>query len=376
MPAKENVNPRSLSHEIPDIDLRHFHVLTDDTGILQHARYAIPNREHGYCVDDNARALVVASLHYAVTGETSTARNAAVYLAFLQHALNPASGRFRNFMSFDRQWLEEEGSEDAHGRAIWGLGVAARSAPFESYRKLAAILLREALPAAARLDSPRACSFVLLGLDPYLDAVCVDTAASAILEKFAVTTAARFNANSSDGWKWCEDVLAYSNAKIAGGLIVAGRRLKDASILDTGLAALEWLFSQHLRTDSHVSLIGNDGWQSRDGSRADYDQQPVDAMALTIALTEAYRSTSDRMWLNRAHMAVEWFTGRNDIGLPLYDAETGGCRDGLIPHGINQNQGAESTLSWLISSLILRRAERGFGSGAVSSEGLSWPAVN
>jgi uncharacterized protein YyaL (SSP411 family) len=359
----------------PSIDLRHLHVLTDDTGMLQHARYAVPDRDHGYCVDDNARALVAVSLYSSLTGDASVAHLASIYLSFIQHAFNRETGRFRNFMTFDRRWTESEGSEDSHGRAIWGLGMAAHLAPFESYRKLAALLLREGLPAASRLTSPRACSFVLLGLDPYLEAVCVDAAAYALLAKFATELRDRFIACRDARWGWCEEYLTYSNGKIPAALIVAGRRLKEPSIVETGLTALEWLFAQHLRSESHISLVGNRGWYRKGGVRAHFDQQPVDAMALIVACTEAYRTTCDQKWLRRSHLVLSWFMGQNDIGLPLYDAETGGCRDGLEPHGVNQNQGAESTLAWLISLLLVRRIAQSGPDGADPTR-LCWPAIN
>ncbi len=360
--------------EMPPIDLRHLRVLTDDTGVLQHARYCVPDRTHGYCTDDNARGLIALSLYQSPVPDPSVPRMVATCLSYLQHAFDKESGRFRNFMSYDRRWLEEEGSEDAHGRALWALGTAALCAPYESQRKLSALLFREALPEAARLISPRARSFALLGIDPYLTAVCVDASAHAILSRTATEITAAFHANRSDDWQWCEDILAYSNAKIPAALLTAGRRLKDGEVIETGLKALGWLFSLYLHENGHLSLIGNNGWWRRGGVRAAYDQQPVDAMSLVVASVEAYRATLDRVWLNRARMGLEWFLGRNDIGLPLYDPETGGCRDGLEPRGVNQNQGAESTLAWLISAAVFARVEREFGAG--EADRLAWPAIN
>ncbi len=337
--------------------------LTDDTGILQHASYSIPDRDHGYCVDDNARALIAACWGAALGGGEELVARVPVYLSFLQHAFNRANGCFRNFMSFDRQWLEEAGSEDSHGRSLWGLAVASASAPLSSQRALASALFRDGLAVSDRFSSPRARAFAMLGLDSYLGAYQDTGGIQATLERHAAWLHDRFACNDDPGWLWCEHSVTYANAVLPLGVLVAGCRLGDQRLVETAISALRWLLDQQMVMEGHLSIIGNDGWMTRDGHRARFDQQPIDAAALTLACAEAYRCTSDPVWIEDLYRCLAWFTGHNDLGLPLLDRETGGCCDGLQAGGVNANQGAESTLVWILARQCVERIQPGAAPG-------------
>lgn len=331
------------------IDYRHLIAMTDDTGMLQHAKFSIPDRDHGYCIDDNARALIVACQAGRLGEGKEVERLVQIYLAFINHAFNCDNRRFRNFMSYDRRWLEDTGSEDSQGRALWGLGVASVIAPLSSQRVLAGRLFEDGLPAADVFQAPRARAFAILGINHYLQGNERRRATQARLESLAGGLYDLFLCNSSDEWGWCESYMTYDNAILPLALLQAGHRLRNAEMATTALRALNWLIERQIAPAGHFSLIGNDGWMTRNGHRAVFDQQPLDAAALTLACAEAWRCTNEPGWLEHAHRALGWFMGHNDLDQMLYDPETGGCCDGLHCAGVNCNQGAESTLSWLMA---------------------------
>jgi glycosyltransferase involved in cell wall biosynthesis len=336
------------SRILPDINLGHLERLTDETGILQHATYFVPNRAHGYCTDDNARALVAVSLAHAHVPDTALVDRLAIrYLAFLLHAFNPAVGRFRNFMGYDHQWTEVEGAPDSHGRAIWALGVTAAEFEDERLQAIAAILLHNALPSTESLSDLRGVSFALLGLNAYLRRFGGDSAIKRVRHLLAgkLTEAFRKGA-TSDEWPWPEDALTYANARLPHALLVSGHALARQDVLQMGLKSLRWLVGAQT-IDGHFVPIGNDGWYPRGGPRARFDQQPIEADATVAACTYAFHITGDRAWIDDVMQCFQWFLGRNDVGVSLYDDGTGGCRDGLQATGANDNQGAESTLAWL-----------------------------
>jgi len=343
---------------IPDVSIAHLRRMTDDTGILQHAVHAVPNRHHGYCTDDNARALVAALMHYDLTKDDSALALADRYLSFIHHAFNPERRRFRNFMSYDRRWLEEIGSEDVHGRTVWALGSAVMLAPNDAILSLSIRMFHEAIQVPETFTSPRAWAFALVGLHAYLTRFGGDTPARRIRELLAERLLAQFKANASADWPWCEDVLTYDNAKLPHALILAGKESGNREMLAQGLLSLEWLVKLQVMDSGRVSLIGNLGWLDRKGKRARFDQQPVEAMALAEACAQAYRVTGEEAWFDRARAFLDWFTGNNDTGASLYDYQTGGCRDGLSADGPNLNQGAESTLAWLIALLTVMDLHR------------------
>lgn len=348
---------------IPELKLDHLRRLTDDVGILQHAIHAIPDRNHGYCTDDNCRALLACLLHFESRQDPSILPLADRYLTFIYHAFNPSAGRFRNFMSFDRRWTEDVGSEDVHGRTIWALGATIELAPIESVRSLAVRLLSDALRTCPSMTSIRAWAFTVLGLERYLRVFPGDIVAQRLRTTLAGRVLEAFQrVGNDDRWPWCEDVCTYDNAKLPHVLVATGQALHDQVMLEQGLRSLRWLVAQQVGEKRRVSLIGNDGWLHRDGTRARFDQQPIEAMATIEACAAAYRATGDEQWIVHARAFFEWFLGNNDTQSMLYDYQSGGCRDGLHPDGPNLNQGAESTLAWIISHLVftdLTQSDRG-----------------
>lgn len=347
---------------LPEIDLRHMIRLTDDTGILQHARHATGDRRHGYCTDDNARALI-AAVHAVRLARDEALAPLERYMAFLCHAFDRDAGRFLNFMGYDRRWLEKVGSDDSHGRAVWGLGVVACAASGGPPVDLAAELFAEALPALDGMRSPRAWAFALVGIDEFLRARPDDDAVARVRELLAGRLFAQLEAGASDGWPWWEDILAYANAKLPHALLVSGAALGRKDMVEAALASLRWLIDIQTAEAGHLSIIGNRGWYVRGGERARFDQQPLEAHAIVHACLDAARVTGDATWAGEARRAFEWFTGLNDLGIALYDSETGGCYDGLMSDGVNRNQGAESTLAYVLSVLELHVHARESGAG-------------
>ncbi len=338
---------------LPKIKFDHLMVMTDDTGILQHARFSVPDRDHGYCTDDNARALIVAGMYYKLRKDEAVIPLIKRYLAFVIHAFNPKRGRFRNFMSYDRRWLEEAGSEDAHGRALWALGTTIEMTGDASIREGICRLFPSAIQAVAEFRYPRAWAFSLIGLQQYLSVYGGDAPVRRIRRALAEKLYDLYRNNASEDWPWFEDTLTYANARLPHALLVAGRALGREEMVQAGLASLEWLLEQQTSPDGHLTLIGNRGWMRRGGQRARFDQQPIEAMGLIEACSEAFLATKESRWLNEARRCLDWFLGRNDLSVAIYDFKTGGCHDGLEAHGLNQNMGAESTLAWLASLLTV-----------------------
>jgi len=339
--------------ELPEPNLRHLRTMTDDTGILQHAIYSTPNRREGYCTDDNARALIAASMYRAMSRDESVLPLIHIYLSFLHDAFNHEAGRFRNFMSYDRHWPEDVGSEDAHARALLGLCEAVRYAPNDPVRDMATRLFMDGLPAVESFTAPRALAFTLIGLHAYMAIYGGDATVRRVRTTLAKHLHEQFLRNGDEEWPWCEDTLTYANGKLPHALLLSGQWIPDGKMRDTGLRALHWLLEQQTAPEGHLSVFGNEAEFSRNGQRATFDQQPIEVMALIGACAEAYRSTGERRWLDLAGRCLRWFLGDNDISTPVYDYKTGGCCDGLQPHGPNRNQGAESTLAWLISLMTM-----------------------
>lgn len=335
--------------ELPEINLSHIKNMTDDTGILQHAKYTTPNRHHGYCVDDNARGLIALTKYYSLKKEQDVLVLIQKYLAFLFYAFNPENGRFRNFMSYDHRWLELAGSEDSHARSLWGLGVAVKEAPDSSIRNLAMRLFSEALPVVEYFTAPRAWGYTILGLQEYLSIYGGDADVRRIHDFLANKLYLLFKNNVSDEWFWCEKTATYANAILPHALIVAGNRMSDVEMYNMGIKALKWLLEIQTAPDGHLSIIGNSGWIDIDGNRSMFDQQPLEAKGLLNVCLDVYTITRDKKWLEESERCLSWFLGQNDLQIPICDHKTGGCNDGLGVQGINANQGAESTLAWIIS---------------------------
>jgi glycosyltransferase involved in cell wall biosynthesis len=358
--AYSDLNAERTLDRLPSLNLDHLYRMTDHTGLLQHAVFSVPNYREGYATDDNARALIVAVLmeQLGLTDMSESAKLASRYLAFLWHAFNPATGRFRNFLSYERQWLETEGSEDSHGRALWGLGTVLGRSKSPGLRGTAGRLFEMALPAIRSFNSPRAWAFAVLGLQEYLDRFPGDRAALQTRDDMAQKLMNIYASNHSEGWHWFEDVLAYSNSRLPQALIACASRTGNKAMLDAGIESLEWFVAlQRCETKGHFVPIGSQGFYRKGGDRARFDQQPVEAGATVSACLQAYGATGDERWLKDAWSAFNWFLGDNDLQIVLYDSSTGGCRDGLHPDRSNENQGAESTLAFLMALLEMRLLE-------------------
>jgi glycosyltransferase involved in cell wall biosynthesis len=345
--------------ELPLLNLNHLRRMTDKVGLLQHAYCTVPNYLEGYTTDDNARGLIVAvfleELKDAVAGESHEL--ASRYLAFLWYAFNPDTGRFRNYLPYERHWLEKVGSEDCHGRALWGLGTVIGRSQHPGLRGAAGRLFDAALPAVSAFTSPRAWSFALLAVEEYLKRFAGDRAARGLRESLASRLLKLYRDNSAADWQWFEDRLSYCNAVLPHALLVSGHALGQEEMVEAALQSLEWLTSLQKDRRDHFVPIGSNGFYVRGGERARFDQQPVEAQATVSACMAARAVTGHTRWGEQAHLAFDWFLGRNDLGQPLYDPQTGGCCDGLHSNRCNQNQGAESTLAFLHSMLEIRLAE-------------------
>jgi glycosyltransferase involved in cell wall biosynthesis len=343
--------------KLPTLKLDHLRRLTDDTGILQHATFAVPNYSEGYTTDDNARGLVLAILldQLGQTELLATDDLASRYLAFLGHAFDPAIGRFRNLLSYARTWSQAQGSEDCHGRALWALGTVLGRSKDQALRGAAGHLFEIAVPAVVAFTSPRAWVFSLLGIQEYLNCFPGDRDAQKMSSVLAARLIDLYRSNLSPEWNWFEDVVAYSNAKLAQAVLTAGRRDSDHHMISIGLKALNWLSEvQRCAGKDHFVPIGSQGFYRKGCERARFDQQPVEAGSTVSACLEAYRTTGDDRWRTEAWSAFNWFLGDNDLQIALYDPITGGCRDGLHPERVNENQGAESTLAFLMAQVEMR----------------------
>jgi hypothetical protein len=344
--------------ELPEIKLSHLLRMTDSTGVFQHAIFSVPNFSEGYCTDDNARAFILAALLGELGADPESVRTLATNCAaFLHHAFDPKTKRFHNHMSFDRRWLDERGSDDCQGRALWALGVGVGRSPYRSFQIMAGQLFATALPMLTELTSPRAWAFGLIGIHEYLRRLGGASLATQTRETLTSRLMELFERNARQNWLWFEESLSYDNAKLAHALILSGRATGQQEVFEQGLRALRWLTELQISEKGHFRPIGTNGFYSRDGARANFDQQPIEAQATVSACLEAYRVTSDLWWYEQAQRAFDWFIGWNDLGLELYSPETGGCRDGLHVDRINRNEGAESTLAFLLSLVETRLAQ-------------------
>ena len=341
-------------YPIPAAKLDHLFRMSDHTGIFQHAIYSVPNYHEAYCTDDNARAFIYTIFHHAEHGpDPEIDRLASSYLAFLWYAFDANTRRFRNFMSHERQWLESKGSEDSHARALWAAGTALGHSRNEGFRNLSALLFQRGLGPVTHFSSPRAWAFTLVAIHEYLRAFAGDRAVAKMQRTLTARLIDLYRANSAPDWLWFERIATYDNAKLSHALILSGQ----PEALEIGLTSLQWLIDHQTGDAGQFSPIGCHGFWPRGSQKARFDQQPVEAHATVSACMAAFDATSDTKWSAHARRCFEWFLGRNDLGLPLYDETTGGCRDALLRDHLNQNQGAESTLAFHLSrSEITRRA--------------------
>jgi len=354
--------------ELPSLKLDHLHNMTDTTGILQHALFTVPNYREGYTADDNARALIVGSLLEEL-GNREASALASRYLAFICYAFNPETGRFRNFMDYQRSWLEASGSDDSHGRALWALGTVLGRSNTAALQSMAGRLFEQALPKILKTTSPRAWAFALIGIHEYLRRFEGDRRADLVRQQLAGRLLELYQTNNSEKWHWFEDRLAYCNAALPHAMLLCGQWIPNDAMTAAGMESLTWLADvQRAKKGGHFAPIGSNGFYRKGGKRARFDQQPVEAQATVSACLEAYRITGDTRWRKEAGRAFDWFSGRNDLNLPVYDPTTGGCRDGLHPDRANENQGAESTLAYLHALLELRLAEHSLQSAETKSK--------
>jgi glycosyltransferase involved in cell wall biosynthesis len=347
--------------ELPEMKLSHLSRMSDSTGVFQHAIFSVPNFSEGYCTDDNARAFILAALLDESGEDPEYARTlATTCAAFLHHAFDPKTTRFHNHLSFDRRWLDEQGSDDCQGRALWALGVGVGRSRYRSFQIMAGQLFALALPALTDLTSPRAWAFGLIGIHEYLRRLGGDSLANQTRETLTSRLMERFDVTAKPDWQWFEDELSYDNAKLPHALILSGRATGQQAVVERGLQSLRWLTELQISDEpgkGHFRPIGSNGFYRRGGARANLDQQPIEAQATISACLAAYRATSDFWWYEQAQRAFDWFIGWNDLGLELYSPETGGCRDGLHVDRVNRNEGAESTLAFLLSLAEMRLAQ-------------------
>jgi glycosyltransferase involved in cell wall biosynthesis len=355
------IGPLNRPDCLPILNPSHLLALTDDTGILQHATFSVPNTREGYTTDDNARALIVSTqldekLTYGSIMERQNLSRR--YLSFLWLAFDNESGRFRNFLGYDRHWLENVGSEDSHGRALWALGSVLGRSQDAGLRGAAGRLFEAAVPTVLRFSSPRAWAFSVLGLQAYLDWFPGDRAMQGIRNALANRLLDIYDRSRSDQWHWFEESLSYSNARLPQALILSGSRSNNKRMVQAGIEALEWLVIAQRRGDGESFVpIGSNGFFAQGNEIARFDQQPVEACAMVSTCQEVYRLTNDARWQTEAQRAFRWFLGKNDLLASLYDPITGGCRDGLHPDRVNENQGAESTISFLLALLDMQATE-------------------
>jgi hypothetical protein len=342
----------------PEMRMGHFLSMCDDTGLFQHAVHSVPDRTHGYCVDDNARALLLACVLNSTNEPRLSEALTARFASFVQHAWNPDTRRFRNFMSFDRRWLEDTGSEDSHGRTLWALGECARSDISPSRRQWAAALFAAALPVVEEFTSPRAWGFALLGLDAYCAIAGAPAAAIWLRPLLADRLLGLMSAVETPDWAWFEDGLSYDNARLPQALIATGVSMKVTAYVEAGLRSLRWLTALQTTPAGLFRPVGSDSFGDKRCAPKAFDQQPLEATATISASLAAWRADGDPQWRAEAARAFAWFLGHNDLSSPLVDLDTGACRDGLHRDRANENRGGESVVSYLISLAEIRQLAR------------------
>ncbi len=344
---------------LPDIKLDHLVRMTDSIGIFQHATFNVPNFSEGYCTDDNARALILTVLLESLGTINPLKINdlASRYLGFIRYSWDPSISRFRNFLTFQRNWKEEIPSEDCHGRALWAIGTCIGQSKNEGFVQMLVEFFEKAIVSSASFTSPRAWAFILLGIHEYLQRFHGDRLARNCMQTLATRLHDLYKTNSDAEWRWFESSLTYCDAKLPHALLLSGHDLDNEEMLKAGIDALKWLTKIQTSTRGHFQPVGTDGEYIRGGVKPVFDQQPIEAYATVSACLEAYRVTKDKIWHEEALNAFQWFLGSNDLGISLYDPVAGGCCDGLHINRVNRNQGAESTLSFLLSLTEMKQME-------------------
>ena len=334
--------------------------MSDATGMLQHSIYSVPDRRHGYCIDDNARALIL-TCQMPEMDEALRDSWMTIYASFVQYAWNPEARRFRNFMNFDRTWCEETGSEDSNGRTLWALGVTARDAQLAKHRQWALSMFDMTASLALELGSPRAHAFAMLGAAAIIEAYPSHALARTILSRFGDELCGLLEEARRPEWEWFEIVLAYDNARLPEALIRAGMALRRDALIQCGNSTLDWIVGKQTSPEGRFRAIGSESFGRVYAEPLQFDQQPLEAQATIDACSAAFDATKDLRWVEEAGRAYRWYLGHNDLDLPLATAQDGGCFDGLMPNGLNRNQGAESILALQLAgcaiSGLAKRAE-------------------
>lgn len=343
---------------LPPFVLTHIKRLTDDTGIIQHAKFGIPNLKEGYCLDDNARALLMVLMTYKQKKDSFALELLPVYLSYI-HYMQNKDGTFRNFLSFNRTFLDEIGSEDSFGRTIWALGYLLGNAPNDAYYQTGRLVFFDAAPNFEKLKSIRSIANTMIGICYYLRSNPTDESMIQRLRKLAGGLISHYEANRTDEWNWFESLLAYDNAILPLALLHAAEILHDNRINQVAMESMNFLTSITMK-DDYLSIIGNKEWYRKDKERSVFAQQPIDALAMVLMYHQAFHLTRDKEYLNKVYTSFMWFLGENDLRMSLYDFETKGCCDGFENYGVNRNQGAESSLAYLISHLTVLQAYEEF----------------
>ncbi|MGE3746108.1 MAG: glycosyltransferase [Sphingomonadaceae bacterium] len=338
--------PSAANRNIPGaVSFQAIERLSDATGMLQHSLYSVPDRTHGYCIDDNARALLLMNGMIDLPDEKHD-QWAPIYASFIQYAWNPEKGAFRNFMGFDRAWLEEVGSEDSFGRTLWAIGVTARDSRLGQLRRWASNLFDQVGGHAMKLSSPRTFAFAILGATAVMEAHPGHALASEIVTTMGEKLLTLVERHRRPDWAWFEIVLAYDNCRLPEALLAAGKALGRQDMIDVGLETLDWIIAQQTAEKGHFRAVGTDSFGKAYSPPEPFDQQPLEAWATVDACAMAFHITNDDKWRHQAEIAYRWYLGENDLGLALADPATGECFDGLMPYGLNLNQGAESVLAF------------------------------
>ena len=334
--------------------MAHIKRLTDDTGIIQHAKFGIPNLKEGYCLDDNARALLMVLMAHHQKKNALALDLAPIYLSYI-HYMQNEDGTFRNFLSFSRNFLDEVGSEDSFGRTIWALGYLLANAPNDAYFQTGKSIFFKAYPNFSKLEAIRSIANTMVGISYYLKSNPHDESMIDLLKELAYKLIMHYDENCTDDWKWFESELTYDNAMLPLALLHAAELINDKKIKHVAFESMEFLNKITLK-EGYLSIIGNKNWYKKGGERSIFAQQPLDALAMISMLQQAFHLTKNKEYLNKVFLCFMWFLGENDLRINLFDFETNGCCDGLENNGVNRNQGAESTLAYLISHLTVLRA--------------------
>ncbi len=343
---------------LPMFSIEHIKRLTDDTGIIQHAKFGIPNLKEGYCLDDNSRALLMALMTYKVKKDTAALRLCPIYLSYI-HYMQNQDGNFRNFLSFSRQFLDEVGSEDSFGRTIWAIGYMLNNSPNDSYYQIGRLVFDKAIPIFDSLKSIRSIANTIIGVCHYLRSNMGDDVMIERLRKLTHVLMDHYEVNSRDDWNWFEELLAYDNAILPLAMLHATEILNEDAVRKVAFDSMHFLMDNTM-SNGYLSIIGNEKWYNKKGDRSVFAQQPVDAMGMVLMFRQAFNISNDKNYLSKLFKSFKWFLGENDLRMSLFNHETKGCFDGLESYGVNQNQGAESTLAYLISYLNVLKAHEDY----------------